>query len=194
MGEKTALFPLKTVLLPGCTLDLQLFEVRYLDMVSRCFKSGQGFVVVALEKGPEAGAGDLRFSALGCEAQVVDFQQRDNGLLGIRVLGARRAQVSQVEVAVDGLVHAQVEWRPELTDQPLAHEHEELESLHATLLEHPLASGLGLPPIGNSQQALAYQLAYLLPFSLDQKTHLLALDHADERLQQISEWLEVLQA
>ena len=55
MSDKTALFPLKTVLLPGCTLDLQLFEARYLDMVSRCFKAGEGFVVVALEKGPESG-------------------------------------------------------------------------------------------------------------------------------------------
>jgi len=194
MNEKTALFPLKTVLLPGCMLDLQLFEARYLDMVSRCFKAGHGFVVVALENGPEAGAGDLRFSALGCEAQIVDFQQRENGLLGIRVIGGRRAHVSDVEVAADGLVIAHASWREEQADQPLAGEHEELESLHATLLEHPLASGLGLPPLDNSKQALAYQLAYLLPFSLDQKTHLLGLDQPDERLQQISEWLEVLQA
>ncbi|SDS22989.1 hypothetical protein SAMN05216271_1449 [Halopseudomonas sabulinigri] len=194
MSEKTALFPLKTVLLPGCTLDLQLFEARYLDMVSRCFKAGEGFVVVALEKGPESGTGDLRFSALGCEAQIVDFQQRDNGLLGIRVLGGRRAQVSDVEVAADGLVLAQVQWRAEAEDDNLVVAHDELETLHAALLEHPLASGLGLPPIGRSQQALAYQLAYLLPFSLDQKTHLLALDHPAERLQQITEWLEVLQA
>ena len=194
MSDKTALFPLKTVLLPGCTLDLQLFEARYLDMVSRCFKAGEGFVVVALEKGPESGTGDLRFSALGCEAQIVDFQQRDNGLLGIRVVGGRRAQVSQVEVAADGLVQAQVDWREEAADHPLSHAHEELESLHATLLEHPVATDLGLPPIGSSLQALAYQLAYLLPFSLDQKTHLLAVDYPQERLEQISEWLEVLQA
>ena len=30
------LFPLNTVLFPGCMLDLQVFEARYLDMVSRC--------------------------------------------------------------------------------------------------------------------------------------------------------------
>jgi uncharacterized protein len=194
MSDKIALFPLKTVLLPGCTLDLQLFEARYLDMVSHCFKAGEGFVIVALEKGPEAGAGDLRFSALGCEAQIVDFQQRDNGLLGIRVVGGRRAQVSDVEVAADGLVVAQVAWRAEAEDGNLGAEHDELETLHAALMQHPLASGFGLPPVDRSQQALAYQLTYLLPFSLDQKTHLLSLDQPAERLQQISEWLEVLQA
>ena len=194
MSEKTALFPLKTVLLPGCPLDLQLFEARYLDMVSRCFKSGTGFVVVALEEGAESGTGNLRFSALGCEAQIIDFQQRDNGLLGIRVLGGRRAQVSQVEVAADGLVQAQVDWREEAPEQPLTSEYEELESLHATLLEHPVAAELGLPALDGSLQALACQLTYLLPFSLDQKTHLLALDDPHARLSQIAEWLEVLQA
>ena len=54
MSEQVALFPLKTVLMPGCYLDLQIFEARYLDMVSRCFRQQQGFVVVGLEEGSEA--------------------------------------------------------------------------------------------------------------------------------------------
>ena len=40
------LFPLNTVLFPGCVLDLQIFEARYLDMISRCMKQGSGFGVV----------------------------------------------------------------------------------------------------------------------------------------------------
>ena len=36
-----ALFPLNTVLFPGCTLDLQIFEARYLDMIGRCMKKGE---------------------------------------------------------------------------------------------------------------------------------------------------------
>ena len=70
-----------------CPLDLQIFEARYLDMVSRCFRQQQGFVVVGLESGSEVGSGNLRFGAIGCEARIIDWQQRDNGLLGIRVLG-----------------------------------------------------------------------------------------------------------
>ena len=42
---KLPLFPLDTVLFPGCTLDLQIFEARYLDMVSSCLKAGHGFGV-----------------------------------------------------------------------------------------------------------------------------------------------------
>ena len=39
------LFPLNTVLFPGCILDLQIFEARYLDMIGRCMKQGGGFGV-----------------------------------------------------------------------------------------------------------------------------------------------------
>ncbi|KPX29838.1 hypothetical protein ALO69_05210, partial [Pseudomonas ficuserectae] len=42
------LFPLNAVLFPGCVLDLQLFEARYLDMIGRCMKQGEGFGVVCI--------------------------------------------------------------------------------------------------------------------------------------------------
>ncbi|MGB0322519.1 MAG: LON peptidase substrate-binding domain-containing protein [Pseudohongiellaceae bacterium] len=34
------LFPLRVVMFPGSRLDLQIFEQRYLDMISRCMRSG----------------------------------------------------------------------------------------------------------------------------------------------------------
>lgn len=81
------LFPLNTVLFPGCMLDLQIFEARYLDMISRCMKQGEGFGVVCIIEGAEVGEAAGQFSAIGCEAIVRDFEQRPNGLLGIRVEG-----------------------------------------------------------------------------------------------------------
>lgn len=194
MTDRHALFPLKSILLPGCIMDLQIFEARYLDMVSRCFKRDETFLIMPLESGPESGLGDLRFAAMGCEAQIVDWQQRDNGFLGLRIEGRRRGQVSVVEVAADGLVSAQVQWIEEPPDQVLAVEHEDLRALHAALLDHPIAQGLGLPALADSQQQLGYELAFLLPFSLDQKAILLATESPGARLQQISEWLELMQA
>ena len=49
------LFPLKTVLFPGCVLDLQIFEARYLDMIARCMKQGTGIGVVCILAGSEVG-------------------------------------------------------------------------------------------------------------------------------------------
>ena len=62
------LFPLSTVLFPDGVLPLQVFEVRYLDMISRCIVDGTPFGVVLLTSGHEvrkADAGQERFVAAG---------------------------------------------------------------------------------------------------------------------------------
>jgi uncharacterized protein len=103
------LFPLNTVLFPGCMLDLQIFEARYLDMISRCMKQGSGFGVVCIVEGEEVGEAASSFAAIGCEALVRDFQQRPNGLLGIRVEGGRRFRVRSAQVLPDQLTIAEVD-------------------------------------------------------------------------------------
>ena len=47
------LFPLHTVLFPGGMLHLQIFEVRYLDLIGKCIKTGAPFGVVSLTEGSE---------------------------------------------------------------------------------------------------------------------------------------------
>ncbi len=47
------LFPLQSVLFPGGLLPLQIFEVRYLDMIGKCHKAGTPFGVVCLTQGRE---------------------------------------------------------------------------------------------------------------------------------------------
>ncbi|WP_137975056.1 LON peptidase substrate-binding domain-containing protein [Pseudomonas sp. F(2018)] len=187
------LFPLNTVLFPGCILDLQIFEARYLDMVSACMKRGEGFGVVTILEGQEVGEAASRFSALGCEALIRDFQQRSNGLLGIRVEGGRRFRVGEIEVQVDQLTLAQVDWLDEPDDAPLLAEHADLAALLAALAEHPLVAGLAMGGVVAGQQALANQLAYLLPFATEQKLQLLQLDDPLRRLGQVQVLLDQLQ-
>lgn len=187
------LFPLNTVLFPGCMLDLQIFEARYLDMISRCMKQGSGFGVVCIVEGEEVGEAASRFAAIGCEALVRDFQQRTNGLLGIRVEGGRRFRVERAQVLPDQLTVAEVQWLEEAPDCPLQTEHADLAALHAALAEHPLVAGLGMPGVVTGQQQLANQLAYLLPLEPGQKLQLLQLDDPAQRLDQLHAMLESLQ-
>lgn len=187
------LFPLNTVLFPGCTLDLQLFEPRYLDMLTRCLKQGSGFGVVALLAGREVGAAASHCAELGCEALIRDWQKLPNGLLGIRVEGGRRFRVGASQVQADQLLLAEVQWLAPGDDLPLAREQADLVALLATLAEHPLVAGLGLDGRVSGQQALANQLAYLLPFTLQQKLALLALAQPGEQLALIQRLLERLQ-
>ncbi len=190
---KLPLFPLDTVLFPGCTLDLQIFEARYLDMVSRCLKAGHGFGVVRIIEGAEVGPAAAQFAPTGCEALIRDWQQRPNGLLGIRVEGGRRFDVQSAEVERDQLTVASVRWRDEAAEQPLGEEHTELALLLEALGRHPLVETLGMGGPVQGQRALANQLAYLLPFSPEQKVELLQLDAVALQLECIARWLEQLQ-
>ena len=187
------LFPLNTVLFPGCMLDLQVFEARYLDMVSRCMKQNQGFGVVCIIDGAEVGEAAGQFAAVGCEALIRDFQQRPNGLLGIRVEGGRRFRVQRAQVLPDQLTLAEVEWFDEPPEQPLTTEHADLAALLEALNTHPLVASLGMPSEPAGQDALANQLAYLLPLDVEQKLTLLETVDAPLRLELLQQLLEQLQ-
>ncbi|SEM95136.1 hypothetical protein SAMN04487857_107176 [Pseudomonas sp. ok272] len=188
-----ALFPLNTVLFPGCILDLQIFEARYLDMIGRCMKQGAGFGVVCLLAGEETGLAPQGFALIGCEAHITDFKQQDNGLLGIRVQGGRRFKVLGSEVQRDQLTVAQVQWLDELPEQPLQDEDADLVALLKALAEHPMVEALNMGTEATGQQSLANQLAYLLPFDEVQKISLLRLDEPQQRLDAIQVLLDELQ-
>jgi len=187
------LFPLNAVLFPGCVLDLQIFEARYLDMIGRCMKQGEGFGVVCITEGSEVGDVPEGFSQIGCEALVTDFQQQDNGLLGIRVVGGRRFRVIDAETQRDNLLLAEVEWLEDPQEQPLQEEDDDLVALLAALAEHPMVAALNMGLTASGQQSLANQLAYLLPFAEEDKIELLEIDDAEERLDAIQDLLDEMQ-
>lgn len=188
------LFPLNTVLFPGCVLDLQVFEARYLDMVSACMRRGEGFGVVCIVAGEEVGPAAEQFAGLGCEALIRDWQQRPNGLLGLRVEGGRRFTVGRSEVQRDQLTVAEINWLDEAPEQPLLAEHADLAALLGALAEHPLVAALAMDAVAQGQQALANQLAYLLPFTPEQKLELLAIDDPLQRLEHLQALLDLLQS
>lgn len=188
------LFPLNTVLFPGCVLDLQIFEVRYLDMIARCMKQGTGFGVVCILDGSEVDDAPQNVASVGCEALIRDFQTQDNGLLGIRVEGGRRFNVLSTELQRDQLLSAEVEWLDEIPEQPLQEEDLDLLALLKALAEHPMVAALNMSTEVQGQQSLANQLAYLLPFAEEDKLDLLQVDDPQQRLDGIQVLLDELQS
>jgi Lon protease-like protein len=90
------LFPLGTLLLPHGRLPLQIFERRYIDMISKCMREGTRFGVVWIKKGSEvaqASKTNLDLGAYGTVANIVDWDQLPNGLLGITIEGEARFHV-----------------------------------------------------------------------------------------------------
>jgi len=100
------LFPLGTVLFPGGLLPLRIFEVRYLDMIGKCHRTGEPFGVVSLTQGSEvrvAGAEAERFSTLGTLAEIREFTTPQPGLMQIECVGTQRFRIRSSELQKHGL-------------------------------------------------------------------------------------------
>ena len=105
------LFPLNTILFPDGHLPLQVFEVRYLDMIKRCIARGEEFGVVSLLDGSEVRLPDQRetLSDAGTMARILDWTAPLPGLLQISCIGTTRFQVKSAEQLKHGLWMGEVE-------------------------------------------------------------------------------------
>ncbi|MES2321407.1 MAG: LON peptidase substrate-binding domain-containing protein [Pseudomonadota bacterium] len=105
------LFPLGTVLFPDGVLPLQIFEVRYLDMISRCIANDTPFGVVLLTQGSEVRSPQVQESFLlsGTLASVQESTASAPGLLQILCRGNARFRVIASERLPNGLWMADTE-------------------------------------------------------------------------------------
>lgn len=189
--ELIPLFPLRSVLFPGGRLPLQIFEQRYIDLVSHCMKTDSGFGVCLVTKGEEVVKPGSRqqVSRVGVYARIVDWDQLPNGLLGITVEGQRKFTVVDCWSRDDKLLMASVHWCAEdfLGQEalPLSHEQDGLVDLLRDLMAHPLIESLGLTMDYQDQHQLGWRLSELLPVPVHQKQKLLEIDDTAERLREI---------
>lgn len=186
-----ALFPLSVPLFPEQKMSLQIFEQRYLSLVSRCLKDDTGFGVVQIREGNEVGQAPQVFQ-FGVEARIVDWEQLGNGLLGITIQGGRKFTLHTTRIEKDQLLVAEVEWLPEEPCEPVPEHFDGLLDLALQLRRHPLVEKMNLPPI-ESARDLGWQLCQLLPLSAPDKVALLSLgdpalrlDHLAERVERLS--------
>ena len=95
------IFPLRTIFFPGSKLPLRIFEPRYLDMVSACMRSKREFGIILSRKVPQPGM--LETYATGTLATIIDWNQGNDGLLGITVLGTNKFELLSMIKQEDGL-------------------------------------------------------------------------------------------
>jgi len=179
------LFPLGVWLYPTITLPLQLFEPRYLRMISERLKQGAGFAVVPIREGREVGETPSIFP-LGVIVDIVDWYQQSNGLLGMKVRGRRRIRILDTQVQDDKLMLGQVVYLPEEDSHPLLERHAGLLQLLQELKQHPHAEALALAE-PETDLALSYQLAQLLPFDANKKMTMFTAADAEARLSYIAQ-------
>jgi Lon protease-like protein len=105
------LFPLGSVLFPDGVLSLRIFEVRYLDMIGKCRKTGAPFGVVSLTEGSEVRipGGTEAFSKVGTIANITELDTPQPGLMVIRAVGEQRFRITSSNQLRHGLWVADVE-------------------------------------------------------------------------------------
>ena len=175
-----ALFPLNIVLFPDGRLPLRIFETRYVDMVRRCMRESQRFGVVLIREGGEVGPAET--FDVGTLADIVDFHQLQDGLLGLSCVGRQRFRIRSRSRQADGLNVAEVDPLPPEPNVPVPPRHARLPQLLESVL----------PQLGEVYEGMAmrledaawvgHRLAEILPIPLADKQSCLELDDPIARL------------
>ncbi|HOW63281.1 MAG TPA: LON peptidase substrate-binding domain-containing protein, partial [Candidatus Contendobacter sp.] len=165
-------------------LPLRIFETRYLDLVSRCMKTDSGFGVVTIHEGHEEGGQPVSIHPVGTLARIVDFDQTEDGLLGLTCLGVQRLRVVGHRVQPDNLLIGQVLWLPDDPVEAPLPGHEPLAHVLRDLLDHEELQPYVrfLAPDWDSAAWIGNRLTEILPLPLEIRQALLELTEPRQRL------------
>jgi Lon protease-like protein len=187
------LFPLSATLLPYGRMPLQIFEQRYLELVKTSMRKGEGFGIVRIERGAEVAPSGLpALAPIGCVATIVDWNQLDNGLLGITVQGGARFRPLNMWRQDDGLILAEVDLLPEPGPVPMIEAWEPMRTVLEGLRGHPHVERIGLQIDSSDAWQVAYSLVQLLPIDERIKVEFLALDSVEALMRELDLILSVL--
>jgi Lon protease-like protein len=170
------LFPLKTVLLPGNTLGLKIFEPRYVDMIANCMRTNSLFGVVLIHTGEETQV-EADIHSVGTTAAINDWEDRPDGLLGITALGVERFEILTTRTQDDGLTFADIK----ILDEASTLEIPEQFHYMLELLDHISAQEGRIRGDNQGFCEILYQLIYLLPLETTLKQRLLEISECNDR-------------
>lgn len=192
------LFPLKTILFPDGHLPLQVFEVRYLDLVKRCIAKGEEFGVVSLLDGSEVRVPDQHETLSGCGtmARILDWSAPLPGLLQISCIGTTRFQVKSAEQLKHGLWMADVDEVAEDMVVPIPSEQQDVANALGALIrslqkKQISTANMSLAPPYRLDEAgwVANRWCELLRLDLEEKQRLLLQENPVLRLELVQDVL-----
>ena len=196
--ERIPLFPLSHGVFPDGVLRLQIFEVRYLDLIRRCHREQTPFGVAWLAQGNEVAVPGQtpRLHAMGTLAHIEDLQPVQAALLRVRCVGGRRFTLGALEAGPFGVWYGDVEYVPEDLPVPIPTDLQPLanrlgkgiaQAQSDQLLDQlPLQAPYRLDECG----WVANRWAELLPLTAEEKLALLAEADPLVRMEQVGRYLE----
>ena len=152
------LFPLSHGVFPDGMLQLQIFEVRYLDLIKRCHRDQTPFGVTWLKAGSEVQVpGEQpQMHSHGCLAHIREFEQVQPALLRIICQGGLRFQLHEVNPGPFGVWQGKVTYQAQDTPVDIPEQWQE----HADRLGAWIATA--------QKKGLQDRLPLFAPYHLDE--------------------------
>jgi hypothetical protein len=185
------LFPLQTVLFPGGPLSLRIFERRYLDMISECLRSNQLFGIVLNNQLPNSD--EKNFCKMGTLAQIVDWDQGTDGVLGLKVIGNDRFLLTNYDQDENGLNIGEVKVIESEKKLLLPEEYMTLSSILKSILDEFSELYTSVKKDFNDASWVGYRLAEILPIELSQKQIYLEIEEPFDRLELLNTFMKANQ-
>ena len=185
------LFPLQTVLFPGGPLSLRIFERRYLDMISECLRSNQLFGIVLNNQLPNSD--EKNFCKMGTLAQIVDWDQGTDGVLGLKVIGNDRFLLTNYDQDENGLNIGEVQVIESEKKLLLPEEYITLSSILKSILDEFSELYTSVKKDFNDASWVGYRLAEILPIELSQKQIYLEIEEPFDRLELLNTFMKANQ-
>jgi Lon protease-like protein len=186
LTETHFIFPLGTVLFPGGTLPLKIFEQRYIEMTKACLRDERPFGVCLIREGHEVGAPAVP-EAVGCLATIERWDMPQLGLFQLVARGGDRFRLLDTEVASNGLMSGSVtrmaDPQSDSDVDPACRE------VLSRVIEHIGAAKFPQPIALDDAAWVSYRLAEILPLDMRVKQELLEIGGSDERLRSLREIL-----
>jgi len=198
--ERIPLFPLSHGVFPDGVLHLQIFEVRYLDLIRRCHREHTPFGVAWLAQGNEVAVpGQVpRLHPVGTLAHIETLETLQAALLRVRCVGGKRFTLGAMEAGPYGVWYSEVDYLSDDLPTPLPPQLQPLANRLGRGIAQAQTDGrLGELPLQAPYRLdecgwVANRWAELLPLSAEEKMALLALPDPQARLVQVAQVLGTL--
>ena len=196
--NQVPLFPLSHGVFPDGLLQLNIFEVRYLDLIRRSHRDGTPFGVPWLAEGHEVQVpGHVpKLYPVGCMVEVLEVAEVQPALLRVACRGLRRFHLTSHAAGPYGVWYGEISDLPEDAPVEIPPELQHLADQLGRLIraaqqagrldEIPLLAPYRLDECG----WVANRWSELLPLPAGLKADLLAADDPLERLQRLSGYIE----
>lgn len=179
MTEDHFIFPLGTVLFPGGTLPLKIFEQRYIEMTKACLRDNRPFGVCLIREGREVGAPAVP-ETIGCLADIESWDMPQLGLFHLVARGGERFRLLETRVASNGLMTGSIE---RIAPDAAAGEVDRAcQDVLKLVIDRVGASSFPAPIALDDASWVGYRLAEILPLDPPVRQQLLELHDAGERL------------